>query len=417
MREQSQQNAGAKPWIAVFDLNVTKNSPAGSCVLAEVLGLADEFDITVFSDAYDNDETGRVRWVRVPLPRKPGFLRYMFFNLLAPRALSKHIAQRGTAPILIQATQGQFIGADICYAHFCHRAYLQHEWQFQEAQGLRRLVRWITHRYNATFERLSFLKATLVVSPSRGLVGVLTETYPFLKNRAITIPNPVDVKSFSRPDGFDRNPLLAQLGLPINARVLCFAALGNFSHKGLGVLLEALAGIEDQLVRVLVVGGNAGEIAEFSALAQQLGVMNRVVFSGYQSDVRPYLWSSDLFVLPSLYETFALVVMQAMAAGVPAIVTRLHGVEDYAVHDENAWFVERNPDAVRGAIVTALSDEKFLQAARVAASQTASRYDRAPFVEAWRKCMREAIAAKSNGGRSGSVQLPVHIQKQIQNKI
>jgi len=73
MKDRSQLNADAKPWLAVFDLSVTKNSPAGSCVLAEVLGLADEFDITVFSGAFDNDQTGRVRWVRVPLPNKPSF--------------------------------------------------------------------------------------------------------------------------------------------------------------------------------------------------------------------------------------------------------------------------------------------------------------------------------------------------------
>lgn len=386
-------------------------------MLAEVLGLADEFDITVFSDTFDNDDTGRVRWVRVPLPGKPGFLRYMFFNLLAPRILRKHIALRGTPPILIQATQGQFIGADICYAHFCHRAYLQHQWQFQKTSGLRRLVRWITHHYNAMTERRSFLKATLVVSPSRGLAGVLAETYPFLNNRVFAIPNPVDAGSFARPEGFDRTALLAQLGLPVDARVLCFAALGNFSHKGLGILLEALAGIGDQSVRLLVVGGNSGEIAEFAVLAQHLGVADRVVFAGFQGDVRPYLWATDLFVLPSLYETFALVVMQAMAAGAPAIVTRLHGVEEYAVHGVNAWIVERNHDAVRAAVADALSDEKRLQAARVAASQTVGRYDRTHFVEAWRKCMREAIAAKSAGDTSAPVRFTVQHPTQIQGKV
>jgi glycosyltransferase involved in cell wall biosynthesis len=415
-KQLKQKNVATKPWIAVFDLNVTKNSPAGSCVLAEVLGLADEFDITVFSDAFDNDKTGRVSWVRVPLPSKPGVLRYVFFNLLAPRALRKHVARRGSNPILIQATQGQYVGADICYAHFCHRSYLQHQWQFQKATGLRRLVRWVTHNYNAMTERLSFLKSVLVVTPSRGLVRELTQTYPFLQNRVIAIPNPVDVKSFARPEGFDRGPLLAQLGMPAYARVLCFAALGDFSRKGLAVLLEALAGISDLSVRLLVVGGNAGEIAEFSAQARKLGVAERVVFAGFQSDVRPYFWASDLFVLPSLYETFALVVMQAMAAGVPAVVTRLHGVEDYAVQGENAWFVERNPEAVRAAINTVLSDENLLQAARVAASRTVGRYDSVHFVEAWRKCMRDAIAAKATGGADAAVQFPVQIPVQIHNE-
>ena len=137
------------------------------------------------------------------------------------------------------------------------------------------------------------------------------------------------------------------------------------------------------------------------------------MFAGYQSDVRPYLWAADLFVLPSSYEIFPLVVMQAMAAGVPVVVTRLYGVEEYAVHGVNAWFVERNSDAVRAAIVDVLSDEKRLQAARVAASQTVSRYDSAPFVEAWRKCMRETIAAKSAGRTSVSEQFQVPVENKV----
>ena len=400
MIKQPKDYPGEKPWIAIFDLNVTKNSPAGSCVLTEVLGLADEFDITVFSDAFDKDKTGRVHWVRVPLPFKPDFLRYMVFNLLAPRALRRHSMQRGTPPILIQATQGQFVGADICYAHFCHRAYLKHQWQFQKARGLRRLARWVANQYNAMTEQLSFRRAGLVVAPSQGLVRELTETYPFLKDRICSIANPVDIDFFSRPDGFDRSLLFVQLGLPVDARVLCFAALGDFSRKGLLVLMEALSGLDDPSVRLLVVGGNAGEITTFTAISRDLGVAGRVVFAGFKNDVRPYFWGSDLFVLPSIYETFALVVIQAMAAGVPAIVTRLHGVEEYAVHGENAWLVERTPESVRAAIVGALADKNRLREAGAAAYITAKKYGQEQFVKAWRERIRHVIAVKSGDGRS-----------------
>lgn len=398
--KQPKNYPGEKPWIAIFDLNVTKNSPAGSCVLAEALGLADEFDITVFSDAFDNDQTGRVHWVRVPLPFKPGFLRYMVFNLLAPRALRRYSMQRGTPPVLIQATQGQFIGADICYAHFCHRAYLKHQWKLQKAWGLRRLARWVANQYNAMTEQLSFRRADLVVAPSQGLVRELTETYPFLKGRICSIANPVDIDFFARPDGFDRSLLFMQLGLPVDARVLCFAALGDFSRKGLLVLMEALSGLDDPSVRLLVVGGNAGEITTFTAISRDLGVAGRVVFTGFKNDVRPYFWGSDLFVLPSIYETFALVVIQAMAAGVPAIVTRLHGVEEYAVHGENAWLVERTPESVRAAIVGALADKDRLREAGAAAYITAKKYGQEQFVKAWRECIRHVIAMKSDDGRS-----------------
>lgn len=63
LRSSPQHNAFTKPWRVIFDLNVTRQIPVGSWPWAEVLGLADEPDITVFSDVFDNDKTWRVCWV------------------------------------------------------------------------------------------------------------------------------------------------------------------------------------------------------------------------------------------------------------------------------------------------------------------------------------------------------------------
>lgn len=383
---------GPRPWIAVMDLSVTKNSPAGSCVLAEVMGLADEYDITVFSDAFDNDRPDRVRWVRVPLPRRPGILRYVVFHALAPLALRRHARARGQAPRLIQATQGQYVGADVCYAHFCHRAYLRDRWKSQTATGWLRLLRWLGYRYNALFERLAFGRARLVVTPSRGLAAEIEATYPQLKGRVIPVANPIDVRAFGRPADFDRRAQRRALGLCEDGSVLCFAALGDFSRKGLEQVMRAMAGLDTVPTSLLVVGGRPGEIGEYKRLAGSLGLGDRVVFTGFQSDVRPYFWAADLFVFPSIYETFALVVMQAMAAGMPAITTRLHGVEDYAIDGENAWVVDREVGAIARAIEHALADPSKLAHAAELAVRSTHAYDTPGFVEHWRGLAARLLA-------------------------
>lgn len=374
----------ARPWIAVMDLNVTRNSPAGSCVLAEVMGLADEYDITVFSDAFDNDRPDRVRWVRVPLPRRPGVLRYVVFHLMAPSALRQHAQERGQPPLLVQATQGQYVGADICYAHFCHQAYLRDRWQEQTATGWLRLLRWLGYRYNALFEERAFRKTRLVVTPSRGLAREIEQTYPFLQGRVLAVPNPIDVTAFARPASFDRLEQRRALGLDEQQPTLCFAALGDFSRKGLALVLQAMAQLPAGVPNLIVVGGRPGEMADFQRQSQALGLAGRVAFTGFQKDIRPYFWASDLFVFPSLYETFALVVMQAMAAGMPAVTTRLHGVEEYAVDGENAWIVERNVDAIRDALARALADPARLAQAAKSACRSAVAYDTPTFVGRWR---------------------------------
>lgn len=384
--------AGPRPWIAVMDLNVTRNSPAGSCVLAEVMGLADTHDITVFSDAFDNARPDRVRWVRVPLPRRPGVLRYVVFHLLAPRALRRHARERGQLPALVQATQGQYLGADICYAHFCHRAYLQDRWSSQTATGWLRLLRWLGYRYNAWSEARAFERTRMVVTPSRGLAAEIEHTYPPLRGRVQAIPNPIDVSGFSRPDGFDRAAQRRTLGIDTGRPALCFAALGDFSRKGLSLVLQAMAQMGPSSPSLIVVGGRPGEIAEFQRQGQALGVSDRVVFTGFQKDVRPFFWAADLFVFPSVYETFALVVMQAMAAGMPAVTTRLHGVEEYAIDGENAWIVEREATAIAKAIGQALRDPARLERAADVARRSAMAYDTPAFVERWRQLMKEQLA-------------------------
>jgi hypothetical protein len=140
------------PSLVVFDLSVTSNSPAGSCVLAQLAGIRHDYDITVFADQCDLRQENGIHWIRVPLPPGPVFLRYLIFQVLA--AL-QYLAWRtgNPAPDIIQATQGSFGGPTLSYAHFCHRAYLRNQWKFSAVQGLRRVARWTNHAYNAFAER------------------------------------------------------------------------------------------------------------------------------------------------------------------------------------------------------------------------------------------------------------------------
>lgn len=372
-------------WLAVMDLSVTRNSPAGSCVLAEIEGLAAAgHTITVFSDAFDGVVGERVRWVRIPLPVRPGILRYVFFHLQIRRALAREVAFRGRAPLRIQATQGQFVGADICYAHFCHRAYLQERWSQQDARGWRRVLRWAGYKYNSWFERRAFVRASNVVVPSVGLAKEIIRFYPFLEACVRVISNPVDVDLFACRDHAQSIAVRERLGIPQDVPTLAFAALGDFSRKGLSLVLEAQAKcIAYSSTHLVVIGGTPSEVRRYQSQADNLGLHERVHFVGFQADIRPYLWLSDLFVFPSSYETFALVVLQAMAAGLPVIVTRLHGVEEYVRDGDNGLIVDRDSIALQGAIERALGDPDWMQCASRSARQEAEKFDRERFTESW----------------------------------
>lgn len=343
------------PSLVVFDLSVTRNSPAGSCVLSELSGLHRCYDITVFSDQCEIDEG--VHWVRVPLPTGPVFLRYWIFQMLA---MIKYIVWRvgNPAPDSIQSTQGQFLWSDVCYAHFCHGAYLRNQWKRSTAKGLRRVARWMNHTYNAFVEQRAFAHAKKIVVPSRGLAKELATIYPEITQKIEVIANPVNLSQLSPPPNFDRIGVRNSLGfMPMN-RIFSFLALGDFSRKGLDVVIEALTLLSTEYLshaHILVVGGQTAEIREYQDKVSRAGLSKNFLFVGFQKDPRPYLWISDVFVFPSLYETFSLAIHEAAAAGLPVIVTQgLYGAEELVVESQNGWIVPRTAKGVCSAMRSAL---------------------------------------------------------------
>ena len=103
--------------------------------------------------------------------------------------------------------------------------------------------------------------------------------------------------------------------------------LGRFVHKkGFDVLLHAAAHAVEQGVPFrLEIGGDGPERNALKALAKRLGIGDRVSFCGWIDDVAAFLADADLFVLPSRIEPFGIVVLEAMACGVPIVATRVSG--------------------------------------------------------------------------------------------
>lgn len=407
MTPTTDSRAPARRHLLVFDLAVAAASPAGSCVLAEVLGLADDFDVTVVS-AQCEAQHPHLRWLRMPLPARPLVIRYAAFLVAAPLVLAWHRLRGLPRADWVQTTQGQYAGADIAYAHYCHRGYLQGAWQASPVRGWRRWLRLANHRFNAWCEARAFRRARCIVVPSKGLARELAAVYPEAAAKLHTLPNPISLERFGRPGGFDRTAFRARHGLPADAVVFAFVALGDFARKGMGLILPALASLRDRGAWLLVVGGRPGEIESTRAEAERLGVADRVVFAGMQSEVAPFLWASDALAFPSAYEIFSLVTLQAAAAGLPLIVSRgLHGAEEVLVDGETGFAVEREAAAVAAAMRTIAEDPAAAAAMGRRAAALVQRYATPAFVARWRGLYASLDAtgnepAPAHAGRPGA---------------
>ncbi|RLS77244.1 MAG: glycosyltransferase family 1 protein [Planctomycetota bacterium] len=119
--------------------------------------------------------------------------------------------------------------------------------------------------------------------------------------------------------------------------LLVFASM-DFRRKGLDSLLTSLSLLKNRDVKLLVLG--AGDIAGYQRIARSLGVEQRVLFAGRQSSIERYYAAGDLFVLPTVYEPFPNVNLEAMACGTPVITTASAGGADIIEFGRNGYVIQ-----------------------------------------------------------------------------
>ncbi len=177
---------------------------------------------------------------------------------------------------------------------------------------------------------------------------MIREFYPKSK-KVFYLTRGVDTREF-QPREKDRL-LLKELGLPVDAKIVL-----NVSNmvpvKGLEVLMEAFAGIEDPKARLLLVGDNDNDYGRFlGEKARELNIVDRVIFTGKRSDVNRFLSIADLFVLPTLNkgrkEGSPVALLEAMASGRIVLASDIAGISDQLDNFQELMFEAGNVDQLK----------------------------------------------------------------------
>jgi len=207
------------------------------------------------------------------------------------------------------------------------------EWLRQRDRIVPRWRRWLTrlspfHQLGLWQERRMFASPRLkvVIANSEGVKRDILRHYPTTQARIEVIYNGVDGARFHPGlNAAYRQEMRARWAIPLDASVVLFVGSG-FERKGVATALRALPRRAD--VHLVVVGKERHQ-PRYEALAQRLGLAQRVHFMGPQTDVRPFYGMADLFVFPSLYDPFPNAVLEAMASGLPVIVSTSCGSADF----------------------------------------------------------------------------------------
>lgn len=157
-----------------------------------------------------------------------------------------------------------------------------------------------------------------------------------------------DSTRFRPPTATERTEARARLGIPSESNVL--VSMGNGSDiKNYRVIVEAVAAIGDPLLHYYQVGNPhpGGVDAE---LARELGIPDRIHFPGATSAVLDWLWASDVYVMPSLFEGLSIAAAESLAAGCRCLFSRRPGLIDFEELGVFAHWVEPETES----FVTAL---------------------------------------------------------------
>lgn len=287
----------------------------------------------------------------------------VWFSTVGTRRARRFLAQR---PEAISITHNDVMAGDIYVNHGLLQAAMRARGDYAW-----RMVRNPVHLFTALRDRIRYRGRThrVVVALTSGEASLLRSTYGRVRAPIHIIPNGVDIDRFRPPDAAERVQARAALGIDDDRMVAVFVG-HEFDRKGLPVAMDALRAAPDVLL--LVIGGSPDMIRRAQTQARAAGVGERVHFAGTHRDPIPLLWAADALVLPSAYEANALVVLEALACGLPVISTRVGFAPDLLVDGENGFLVERSAEAV-GARLHELSSQPLAEW-RTRARRTAEQY-------------------------------------------
>ncbi len=209
------------------------------------------------------------------------------------------------------------------------------------------------------------------------------------------VPNGIDFKEFI---GLDRESLRRKIGLKNEFTVITVGRLER--RKGFQYLIKAFNILENRVkdkIKLIIIGG--GDLKkELEDLAENLSLKEKIDFRGQISpkDVPGYLGACDCFVLSSLEEGFGIVILEAMASGVPVIGTRIGGILDIIEDGENGILVEsKNPEQIAEAVFKIYSQSEFAKNLVLNAKNNLEKYDWDSIIEKVYTIYQELLWKKS----------------------
>jgi len=347
--------------IAVVTPELHRTGGTERGVAELVSRLSPKHSVCLFASRWAPDGFANICFHHVPAMPSPGLAHFFSFYWSATRAVRAAERNEG-AYDTVYSPGPNCAQVEVCTAWFCQAR----QKELLESGRLRprpaRVADWLRllHRrvYAASVTRLergfySSPRLKRVVSPAEILKSDLVECYGMAPERIVVGHSGVDAAAFA-PELREalRPRARRELGLRDGAFYFLFVGT-DWVRKGLLTIFEALPAVPE--AQLLVVGAEDPEA--WRRASARFGVEARVRYLPRRPDILYYYAAADALVAPSVYEPFGLMPLEAMACGLPSIITRPMGVAELVAPDEAIILENASSAAELGRAMQALQKD------------------------------------------------------------
>lgn len=338
-------------------------------------------DLAVTSfDNFSAASSARLVWHRVPKIPGPHFLQFLFWITFNRLYRLRDQFLRGIRFDVVFSPGINALDADVILVHVVfHRL---KELQDKHPQsGFRGLHRSFYYRLLCFLESRVYRQRRLRLAAVSRHTATQLAVY-FDRRDVAVVPNGVDLSHFS-PGNCLSLRAAAREKLGYSPRDVVLLLVGNDLHnKGLPVLLEVLDRCKNLSLRLCVVGSDASFDA--ARCVGRLQLQDRVAFAREVSDILAFYAAADIYVAPSLEDSFNLPALEAMACGLPVVISTMAGISEYLTDGVDSLLLSepQNPVPLCQILSRLAQDPEFRLSLGRKATETAARLSWAHHAEA-----------------------------------
>lgn len=402
----SKESESLKPTkLAVFSNNILRNYGESRIMEAVLLRLARRgYDIHLFTSRLDSPlaDAAGVTVHQVKIFSWKNATMFLQFGLVAPFYYWQTRRRQDFEGVIGCGLTNLWLRQDLSICAFCHSSWRRMERQElagRSGRNWRSLLQSWFSSYLILIERYVWPRLVgKVLAISEFTRQNLIEDADYVPEKVGVLTVGVDSAEFKPVASKQARIQLRQhLGLPLDEDKLYLVFVGDLTsrRKGFHHVLNALHQLADKRLHLIVAGATEDNL--YAAQVKDLGLAAQVSFLGVQQQIAQVYGAGDLFVFPSQYDPWGLVVGEAMACGLPVITTASCGASQMVVEGVNGLVIEdaANIAALKQAILTLTSSSQKRVEWGAAARRTAEEYSWERVVDRFEEELRLVVLRRA----------------------